>query len=157
MTLLIRFNPHHPQVRPIRAASPPPCAAGSECLDLLPPALLICSFSPPVFIRPQTSRRAPFVYIRSVVLCVVFTARHQLGPRPVAALSARVADISPDDTLPPRCVLVKSNSEHLEQILASESQSPFDGAASVMDLNSCGVLRVPRLLKSWPLAWRRRT
>lgn len=36
--------------------------------------------------------------------------------------------------------------------LASRSQSPFDGAGRVMDLNSRRVLWVPRLLNSWPLA-----
>lgn len=36
--------------------------------------------------------------------------------------------------------------------LASRSQSPFDGAGRVMDLNFRRVLWVPRLLNSWPLA-----
>lgn len=64
---------------------------------------------------------------------------------------AHIADISPYDTCP---------AVHLSEIqqwasgagLASESQSPFDEAGSVMDLNFCGVLWVPGLLNSWPLA-----
>lgn len=85
------------------------------CLDLLPPALLLCSF-PRVFICPQMSRVCPCLHLLCCPLrCVYGTNRQCKCSRPVAVVLA-VSQTSALMTLSPQCILVKSNSEHLEQI-----------------------------------------
>lgn len=106
-----------------------------------------------VYLFVQKWAECAIVYICFVVLPVVFMTQINSAwmRRAGCGFVAHIADISPYDTCP---------AVHLSEIqqwasgagLASESQSPFDEAGSVMDLNSCGVLWVPGLLNSWPLA-----
>lgn len=122
------------------------CSASSFCSSV---NFLVCFF----FFRPQVSCVSHCLHLLCRPLhCVLWHKSTQCECGGAGCgFVGHIADISPYDTCP---------AVHLSEIqqwasgadLASESQSPFDGAGSVMDLNSCGVLWEPRLLNSWPLA-----
>lgn len=88
------------------------------------------------------------VYICFVVPATLF--RPQRGRGGAAGLPLAVSQAPV--TLAPAVYLGEIQQRASGADLASRSQSPFDGAGRVMDLNSRRVLWVPRLLNSWPLA-----